>query len=84
MLLPSCASALFVFEVSYCIAGPVAKIRLLSDYNHVSSIAFVEFAKFESAKTALDCSGALLGLLPIRVCSTIDLVLMLSCGRMEL
>ncbi|CAL8469306.1 g8847 [Coccomyxa elongata] len=47
--------------------GPVTKIRLLSDYNHISSIAFVEFASFESAKKALDCSGALLGRLPIRV-----------------
>ena len=47
--------------------GPVTKIRLLCDYNHVSSIAFVEFAKYDSAKAALDCSGALLGLLPIRV-----------------
>ncbi len=43
------------------------KIRLLSDYNKVSSIAFVEFAGFESARKALDCSGALLGMLPIRV-----------------
>ncbi|KAK9908322.1 hypothetical protein WJX75_006027 [Coccomyxa subellipsoidea] len=54
-----------VFFQTMC--GPVTKIRLLSDYNHVSSIAFVEFASFKSARSALDCSGALLGLLPIRV-----------------
>ncbi|BDA50634.1 Polyadenylate-binding protein-interacting protein 12 [Coccomyxa sp. Obi] len=47
--------------------GPVTQIRLLSDYNHISSIAFVEFASFDSAKKALDCSGALLGRLPMRV-----------------
>ncbi len=45
----------------------MTRIRLLCDYNHVSSIAFVEFAQYDSAKAALDCSGALLGLLPIRV-----------------
>ncbi|EIE19216.1 hypothetical protein COCSUDRAFT_38408 [Coccomyxa subellipsoidea C-169] len=49
------------------LCGPVKKIRLLSDYNKVSSIAFVEFAGFDSARKALDCSGALLGMLPIRV-----------------
>ncbi|EIE21704.1 hypothetical protein COCSUDRAFT_56895 [Coccomyxa subellipsoidea C-169] len=54
-----------VFFQTLC--GPVTKIRLLSDYNHVSSIAFVEFADFKSARKALDCSGALLGSLPIRV-----------------
>ena len=48
-------------------AGPVTKCRLLFDYHRSTSIAFVEFAKYESAKNALDCSGALMGTMPIRV-----------------
>ena len=44
-----------------CPAGPVSKIRLLGDYHHATRIAFIEFDKAESAKVALNCSGALLG-----------------------
>jgi hypothetical protein len=50
-----------------CGAGPVTKCRLLFDYHRSTSIAFVEFAQYESAKLALDCSGALMGTMPIRV-----------------
>lgn len=49
------------------ICGPVTKCRLLFDYHRSTSIAFVEFAQYESAKIALDCSGALMGTMPIRV-----------------
>ena len=42
-------------------AGPVAKIRLLGDYHHPTRIAFVEFTNAESARAALNCSGAMLG-----------------------
>lgn len=49
------------------LCGAVSKIRLLGDSHHATRIAFVEFAKAESAKAALNCSGALLGSLPIRV-----------------
>ena len=44
-----------------CPAGPVSKIRLLGDYHHATRIAFIEFDKADSAKIALNCSGALLG-----------------------
>ncbi|CAK0784249.1 hypothetical protein CVIRNUC_007453 [Coccomyxa viridis] len=47
--------------------GPVTKCRLLFDYHRSTSIAFLEFAKYDSAKNALDCSGALMGTMPIRV-----------------
>ncbi|KAK9811683.1 hypothetical protein WJX72_008309 [[Myrmecia] bisecta] len=49
------------------LCGPVNKIRLLGDYHHATRIAFVEFVKAESAQAALNCSGALLGSLPVRV-----------------
>eukprot|EP00891_Asterochloris_glomerata_P007721 jgi/Astpho2/7721/fgenesh1_pm.00115_%23_35_t len=49
------------------LCGPVSKIRLLGDYHHATRIAFIEFDKAESAKVALNCSGALLGQLPVRV-----------------
>lgn len=42
-------------------AGPVSKIRLLGDYHHPTRIAFVEFTNAESARAALNCSGAMLG-----------------------
>lgn len=48
-------------------AGPVSKIRLLGDSHHNTRIAFVEFEKAESAKAALNCSGALLGKLGLCV-----------------
>lgn len=42
--------------------GNVSKIRLLGDSHHNTRIAFVEFERAESAKAALNCSGALLGM----------------------
>jgi hypothetical protein len=42
-------------------AGPVAKIRLLGDFQHSTRIAFIEFMSAEGAMAALNCSGALLG-----------------------
>lgn len=53
------------FFESLC--GKVARIRLLGDYAHATRIAFVEFIEAEGALAALNCSGALLGSLPIRV-----------------
>ncbi|KAI3756629.1 hypothetical protein L1987_56451 [Smallanthus sonchifolius] len=54
-----------LFFESFC--GEVYRLRLLGDYNHASRIAFVEFVMAESAIAALNCSGAVLGSLPIRV-----------------
>lgn len=53
------------FFESLC--GKVSRIRLLGDYAHATRIAFVEFIEAEGALAALNCSGALLGSLPIRV-----------------
>ncbi|PIN22919.1 Splicing factor 3b, subunit 4 [Handroanthus impetiginosus] len=49
------------------ICGEVHRLRLLGDYHHSTRIAFVEFVMAESAIAALNCSGAVLGTLPIRV-----------------
>ncbi|MCO5562436.1 hypothetical protein L7F22_016064 [Adiantum nelumboides] len=49
------------------LCGKVARLRLLGEYRHSTRIAFVEFVLAESAIAALNCSGAVLGLLPIRV-----------------
>ncbi|GJY74594.1 polyadenylate-binding protein-interacting protein 12-like protein isoform X1 [Tanacetum coccineum] len=56
-----------LFFESFC--GEVYRLRLLGDYHHSTRIAFVEFvmALAESAISALNCSGAVLGSLPIRV-----------------
>jgi hypothetical protein len=54
-----------VFFESLC--GEVSRLRLLGDYHHSTRIAFVEFVMADSAQTALNCSGAILGSLPIRV-----------------
>ncbi|KAJ4835892.1 Polyadenylate-binding protein-interacting protein 10 [Turnera subulata] len=54
-----------LFFESFC--GEVHRLRLLGDYHHLTRIAFVEFAAAESAIAALNCSGAVLGSLPIRV-----------------
>ncbi|EFJ23027.1 hypothetical protein SELMODRAFT_56081, partial [Selaginella moellendorffii] len=54
-----------LFFESLC--GEVSRLRLLGDYHHSTRIAFVEFALAESAMAALNCSGAILGSLPIRV-----------------
>ncbi|KAK9275156.1 hypothetical protein L1049_022415 [Liquidambar formosana] len=45
----------------------VYRLRLLGDYHHSTRIAFVEFVMAESAIAALNCSGVVLGSLPIRV-----------------
>ncbi|XVE64484.1 hypothetical protein DITRI_Ditri07aG0104400 [Diplodiscus trichospermus] len=58
------ADVKFFFE-SVC--GEVQRLRLLGDYHHSTRIAFVEFTMAESAIAALNCSGAILGSLPIRV-----------------
>ncbi|XP_031131181.1 polyadenylate-binding protein-interacting protein 11-like isoform X2 [Ipomoea triloba] len=49
------------------ICGEVYRLRLLGDYHHSTRIAFVEFTMAESAIAALNCSGVILGSLPIRV-----------------
>mmetsp|Transcript_11786 Transcript_11786/g.30890 ORF Transcript_11786/g.30890 Transcript_11786/m.30890 type:complete len:953 (-) Transcript_11786:1024-3882(-) len=49
------------------LCGPVSKLRLLGDYAHSTRISFIEFVYADSAMQALNCSGALLGTLPIRV-----------------
>jgi hypothetical protein len=54
-----------MFFESVC--GEVYRLRLLGDYHHSTRIAFVEFVQAESAIAALNCSGVVLGLLPIRV-----------------
>ncbi|GMH08831.1 hypothetical protein Nepgr_010671 [Nepenthes gracilis] len=54
-----------LFFESFC--GEVLRLRLLGDYHHSTRIAFVEFVRAESAIAALNCSGAVLGSLPIRV-----------------
>ncbi|KAI3775925.1 hypothetical protein L1987_45685 [Smallanthus sonchifolius] len=54
-----------LFFESFC--GEVYRLRLLGDFNHSTRIAFVEFVMAESAIAALNCSGAVLGSLPIRV-----------------
>lgn len=63
------------------LCGKVTKLRLLGDYAHSTRIAFIEFTHADSALAALNCTGAVLGTLPIRVspskapvrmCSTSD------------
>ncbi|XP_058084771.1 polyadenylate-binding protein-interacting protein 11-like [Magnolia sinica] len=49
------------------ICGEVYRLRLLGDYHHSTRIAFVEFVMADSAIAALNCSGVVLGSLPIRV-----------------
>ncbi|XP_078438688.1 polyadenylate-binding protein-interacting protein 9-like isoform X2 [Wolffia australiana] len=53
------------FFEAYC--GEVSRLRLLGDHVHSTRIAFVEFVLAESALIALNCSGMLLGALPVRV-----------------
>ncbi|KAK8970276.1 hypothetical protein KSP40_PGU017276 [Platanthera guangdongensis] len=48
------------------VCGEVSRLRLLGDNVHSTRIAFVEFIQAESAILALNCSGMLLGSLPIR------------------
>nr|XP_011470178.1 PREDICTED: polyadenylate-binding protein-interacting protein 12-like isoform X2 [Fragaria vesca subsp. vesca] len=54
-----------MFFESLC--GEVQRLRLLGDYHHSTRICFVEFTVAESAIAALNCSGVVLGSLPIRV-----------------
>ncbi|XP_020575197.1 polyadenylate-binding protein-interacting protein 12-like [Phalaenopsis equestris] len=49
------------------VCGPVYRLRLLGDYHNATRIAFVEFARAESAIAALNCSGAVLGSFQLRV-----------------
>lgn len=49
------------------LCGKISKIRLLGDVAHSTRIAFIEFYQAEGAMAALNCSGALLGSLPLRV-----------------
>ncbi|PSS11899.1 Polyadenylate-binding protein [Actinidia chinensis var. chinensis] len=49
------------------ICGEVQRLRLLGDYHHSTRIAFVEFLMADSAIAALNCSGVVLGSLPVRV-----------------
>ncbi|PKI53907.1 hypothetical protein CRG98_025701 [Punica granatum] len=49
------------------LCGEVHRLRLLGDYQHSTRIAFVEFIMADSAIAALNCSGVVLGSLPIRV-----------------
>ncbi|XP_074281595.1 polyadenylate-binding protein-interacting protein 12-like [Silene latifolia] len=54
-----------LFFETFC--GEVNRLRMLGDHHHSTRIAFVEFIMAESAISALNCSGAVLGMLPIRV-----------------
>lgn len=49
-------------------AGPVSAIRVKGDMYHRTNIAFIEFEVAVGAQKALqECSGALLGMFPIRI-----------------
>ena len=47
--------------------GPISNMRLLGDNVHATRIAFVEFRSSDGAMAALNCSGAILGNLAIRI-----------------
>ncbi|KAF8082512.1 hypothetical protein N665_0822s0024 [Sinapis alba] len=47
--------------------GEIQHMRLVGDRHHQTCIAFVEFKLVESAVSALNCSGIVLGRLPVRV-----------------
>nr|ACR35440.1 unknown [Zea mays] len=49
------------------LCGEVSRLRLLGDNVHSTRIAFVEFVHAEGAIMALNCSGMILGTLPVRV-----------------
>ncbi|EFH50458.1 ctc-interacting domain 13 [Arabidopsis lyrata subsp. lyrata] len=49
------------------VCGEVHHLRLLGDFYHQTRIAFVEFKLAESAISALNYSGVVLGELPIRI-----------------
>ncbi|AQK91002.1 Polyadenylate-binding protein-interacting protein 9 [Zea mays] len=48
------------------LCGEVSRLRLLGDNVHSTRIAFVEFVHAEGAIMALNCSGMILGTLPVR------------------
>lgn len=49
-------------------AGPISAIRMKNDMYNNTRIAFIEFASAADAQRALrECSGALLGMLPVRI-----------------
>ena len=49
-------------------AGPVSALRMKSDVQHSTRIAFIEFEQAADAEKALrECSGSLLGMLPVRI-----------------
>eukprot|EP00271_Cylindrocystis_brebissonii_P018370 TRINITY_DN515_c0_g1_i1.p1 TRINITY_DN515_c0_g1~~TRINITY_DN515_c0_g1_i1.p1 ORF type:complete len:570 (-),score=90.33 TRINITY_DN515_c0_g1_i1:369-2078(-) len=54
-----------LFFESLC--GEVSRLRLLGDQPHATRIAFVEFRHADNAIAALNCSGAVMGSMPIRV-----------------
>ncbi|CAN7024267.1 unnamed protein product [Brassica oleracea var. botrytis] len=47
--------------------GEIQHVRLVGDCHHQTCIAFVEFTLVESAVSALNCSGIVVGGLPLRV-----------------
>ncbi|XP_062190156.1 polyadenylate-binding protein-interacting protein 9-like [Phragmites australis] len=49
------------------LCGEVSRLRILGDNVHSTRIAFVEFVHAEGAIMALNCSGMILGTLPVRV-----------------
>ncbi|XP_064990294.1 polyadenylate-binding protein-interacting protein 11-like [Musa acuminata AAA Group] len=49
------------------ICGEAYRVRVLGDCQHSTRIAFVEFVMAESATAALNCSGVVLGSMPLRI-----------------
>ncbi|KAF2531823.1 hypothetical protein F2Q70_00032403 [Brassica cretica] len=47
--------------------GEIQHLRLLGDYHHQTRIAFIEFTLAESAISALNCTGVVLGGLRVRI-----------------
>ncbi|XP_064945516.1 polyadenylate-binding protein-interacting protein 11-like isoform X2 [Musa acuminata AAA Group] len=62
------------------ICGEVYRLRVLGDCQHSTRIAFVEFVMAESATAALNCSGVVLGSMPLRIKPLKDS----SCARVHL
>ncbi|KAG2240222.1 hypothetical protein Bca52824_090983 [Brassica carinata] len=57
--------------------GEIQHLRLLGDYHHPTRIAFIEFTLAESAISALNCSGVVLG--GLRVSELIQLWMQSQC-----
>ncbi|CAD5195606.1 unnamed protein product [Musa acuminata subsp. malaccensis] len=62
------------------ICGEVYRLRVLGDCQHSTRIAFVEFVMAESATAALNCSGVVLGSMPLRIKPLKDS----ACARVHL